>query len=59
MSYHELNLDVGKAFKKDLKVSFCVGPMALHVGQILYRMATFLCFDFVRGLSLMEDVLLM
>ena len=52
MSYHELNLDAGKASKRDLE-------LALHVGQILHRMAIFLCFDYVHRFSLMEDVLMM
>ena len=52
MRYHELNLDAEKASKRDLKV-------ALHVGQILHRMATLLGFDCVHGFSLMDNVLLM
>ena len=59
MSYDELNLDVRKALKKDLKVALRVGSMALHAGKFLHMMAIFLCFDFVRGFSLMEDFLLM
>ena len=59
MSYHELNLDVGKASKTDLKVALRVGPMALCVGQILHKMAIFLCFDYVHGFSLIEDVLIL
>ena len=59
MSYHELNLDAGKASKKDLQVVLHVGLVALRVGQILHRMAIFLYFNCVHGFSLMEDVLLM
>ena len=58
MSYHELNLDAEKASKRDLKVALCVGPLALRVGQILHRMAIFLCFDYVHGFFLMEDILM-
>ena len=58
MRYHELNLDVGKASKRDLKVALRIGPVALHVGQIFHRMAIFICFDCVHGFSLMGDVLL-
>ena len=59
MRYHELNCDAGKASKRDLKVVLRVGPVALRVGQILHKMAIFLCFDCVHGFSLMEDVLLL
>ena len=46
MSYHEINLDAGKASKRDLKV-------ALRVGHILHRMAISLSFDCVHGFYLM------
>ena len=59
MSYHEPNLDAVKASKMDLKVALHIGPVALRIGQILYRIAISLCFDSDLGISLMEDVLLM
>lgn len=59
MGYHEINLDVGKAPRRDLKVELCIGQVALCIGQIFHKMAIFLCFDCVHGFSLMEDVLLM
>jgi len=59
MSYHELNLDVGKASKRDLSVALRVEPVALRIGQILHRMAILLCFDYDHGFFLMEDVLIL
>lgn len=55
MRYHELNLDAGKASKRDLKVALCVGPVALRIGQFLLRMPIFPVFDYVHGFYLMED----
>jgi len=59
MRFHDLNLDAGKASKRDLKVALRVEPVALRVGQILHRVAILLCFDCVHGFFLMEDVLLL
>jgi len=55
MSYHGINLDVGKASKRDLKVALRGGPVALRVGQFLLRMASFPVFDCVLGFYLMDD----
>ena len=54
MGYHEINLDVGKTSKRDLKVVLRIGPVALRIGQILHRIAISLCFDCDLGFSLMD-----
>jgi len=59
MSYHELNLDDRKASKHVLKVVLCVGPVVLHVEQILLRMPILPIFDYLHDFSLMMDDLLM
>ena len=57
MSYHEINLDIRKASKRELKEALRIGPVALRIGQILHRIGISLCFDCDLGFSLMEDVL--
>ena len=59
MSYHDINLDAGKSSKRDMNFALQVGPVVLHVAQILHKIAISLCFDYDHGFSLTEDFLLM
>ena len=52
MSYHGINLDAWKAFKRDLKV-------VPRVENILLSMPIFPVFDYDHGLSLMVDDLIL